>query len=149
MSFVRDRIIGTDTVFNDTTFISIDISGDINLANYATTAHLETNTIYVLVHTIITDEATGEGAGFYQRFSVFYDANYNSGSYFPYGIVYSETCPVYLETFSDGVFEWSTEGTYPSFSGNIMNINASIRSITGIDLRIRSYIEIYVNSNVL
>jgi hypothetical protein len=148
MSFIRERIIGTDTVFNDQSFIQIDISGIIDLSTYATNTHLETNPLHLVVYTSIVDETEATGAGFVQRFTIFYDANYFGGNYIVDGIVYDTKCPIYFETFGDGVFEWSTEGTYVSFDGSNATIFASVRSIGGIDLRIRSYIELYINSNV-
>ena len=143
MSFIRERLIGIEQTFSDTSFVQLDLSGAIDLSRYATTTHLETNPIHLLVHLTIVDEAQGLGNKFISHFTVAYRSGYIYG-----GIPYSLECPVYSETFNDGDFELQGEGVYLTISGDEMTINASVRTPNGLTLTVNSYFEMYLNSNV-
>jgi hypothetical protein len=144
MSFIRERLIGIEQTFNDTNFVQLDLSGAIDLSRYASTTHLETNPIHLLVHLTIVDEAQGLGMKFISHFTI----AYADSSYITAGIYYSLECPVYSETFNDGDFELQGEGVYLTISGDEMTINASVRTPNGLTLTVNSYFEMYLNSNV-
>lgn len=143
MSFIRERLIGIEQTFDDTSFVQLDLSGAIDISRYATTTHLETNPIHLMVHLTIVDEAQGTGMKFISHFTIAYRSGYIYG-----GVPYSLECPVYSETFNDGDFDLSDEGVYLSFSGDNMTINTSVRTPNGLTLTVNSYFEMYLNSNV-
>jgi hypothetical protein len=144
MSFIRERLIGTEQTFNDTNFVQLDLIGPIDLSTYAKTKHLETNPIHLMLHMIIVDEAQGIGMKFISHFTI----AYNDSSYITAGTYYSLECPVYSETFNDGDFELQGEGVYFNFSGDDMTIRTSVRTPNGLTLTLNSYSEMYLNSNV-
>ena len=143
MSFIRERLIGIEQTFSDTSFVQLNLSGSIDLRGYATRTHLETNPIHLMVHLMIVDEAQGTGMKFISHFTIAYRSGYIYG-----GIPYSLECPVYSETFNDGDFDLADEGVYLSFSGDDMTINTSVRTPNGLTLTVNSYFEMYLNSNV-
>jgi hypothetical protein len=149
MSFIRERLIGNDITFNSTVFVSEELAS-INLASYASQTHLETNPMHVVVYWNVTEEITNFiGTGFIHHFTVLYDKNFSGGNYIYTGIGYDETCPVRVNTIVDfNDFELGAEGLFLSFVDGTMSVFASLRSPNGVDLRIRTYIELYVNSDV-
>jgi len=148
MSYIRNRLIGEDVTFSDTSFIFPTLVDNIDLATYATRGHMETNPMHIVLVWNVVNEAEATGASIFQHYTVFYDPDYYGGNYAYYGISYSTDCPVYSESFGDGVFEWSNEGSYLVFTDDIMQIGTSVRSPNGITLRIRAYAELYINSDV-
>ena len=143
MSFIRERLIGIEQTFDDTSFVQLNLSGAIDISRYATTTHLETNPIHLMVHLTIVDEAQGTGMKFISHFTIAYRSGYIYG-----GVPYSLECPVYSETFNDDDFDLADEGVYLSFSGDNMTINTSVRTPNGLTLTVNSYFEMYLNSNV-
>ena len=149
MSYIRNRLIGEDVTFNDTNFIfPMVLVDNIDLRTYASRAHMETNPMHVVLVWNVVDEAEAAGASFFQHFTALYDPGYAGGNYHHTGINYSLNCPVYSETFGDVIFEWSNEGAYLAFTGDIMQIVTSVRSPNGTTLRIRAYAELYIDSDV-
>jgi hypothetical protein len=145
MSFIRERLIGLETTFNSTIFIPIDLSGPIDLSQYITQNHIETNPIHLMVHMMVTDKAGGTGMGFISHFTI---SKYTSSDYIYCGIPYSLECPIYFETFNDGDFDLVDEGIQLTFSGDEMTITTSVVTPNGLDLTVNSYFEMYLNSDV-
>lgn len=149
MSDIRHRNIGTDTYFNNNTFLIYDLTGNIDLSLYVSQAQLEEDTFYLLVTWSVIDEAEATGAMFCQRFAISYDSSFSGGNYITVGTQYAASEPIYMETFGDGVFEWSTEGAFLSFSGDSFVVQTSIRTPNSTTLRLRSYYEFYVKSDII
>lgn len=140
MPYRRYREVGPTTTFNNTGFIFPALSSEIDLAAYGSRSQLEASPIHVMVNWVVLDESESIGISYKHHFTVFY-----TGSFYAFrGTNYSLECPIMTSSGNDwGDFELGTEGTYPSFSGDKMQIITSVRSPNGIALKIASYVEIY------
>jgi hypothetical protein len=147
MSFIRYKDIGPTTILSSTTFVFIDLSNGIDMAEISTRLNLETNPLHIVVKWTVADNVGCNGNFYTFHFTLFCD---NKGDYIYNGIGYSEDCPIKTTSDGDwGEFTLAEEGVFLSFEGDEMRVITSALSVNGIELEIRGYIEIYGESDVL